>query len=156
MLVPDRSSGALVPRTRFLDLKQTANHTSEAQRDEILSSVEDVIESYKCSPLSRLVDDSKYVEDVPDFLTKLSASHKDHAADQQKLNKLLGSIRLDALRQSLGAEFLVTMPEREQDALLNEARGSFVEQAGGWDIVNEMGETEQEARGLEYIHELQE
>ena len=130
----------------MLGVNLTANHKSETQVKETLDSIQNILLTFKSSPLSSTLPASEQCLDMFSVSKKLVGCHSDHAEDQKLKTKLLRRWKEENVPRAFGAQYFHSKPPEEQEALLRGWLSRMIASLGGLDAWEALSEAEKEAK----------
>ncbi|KAJ7596261.1 hypothetical protein C8J56DRAFT_916945, partial [Mycena floridula] len=121
-----------IPRTRFLALEATPDHSSETSKAGWVQNFEELVKLYAESPLGKRENQTKKL-DLLTFVQGLRAMNGDHANNEKKTASLMEEWKTEITIDALGTESLAKQTGDAVTALIQEWNFKKVDDAGGFE-----------------------
>ncbi|KAJ7585750.1 hypothetical protein C8J56DRAFT_862229 [Mycena floridula] len=121
-----------IPRTRFLALEATPDHSSETSKAGWVQNFEELVKLYAESPLGKRENQTKKL-DLLTFAQGLRAMNGDHANNEKKTASLMEEWKTEITIDALGTESLAKQTGDAVTALIQEWNFKKVDDAGGFE-----------------------
>ncbi|KAL5501306.1 hypothetical protein ACEPAH_8566 [Sanghuangporus vaninii] len=114
-----------------INVKHLGNHTAETQKNTFIDGLQEAINVFNRSPLGQACNTPGSELNEPTLAMKYTGTHGDHAEDQKAKHRMLGEWKRDLSMRGVGAKYLQSKTEEEQEILTREAQAELINQMGG-------------------------
>ncbi|KAL5522277.1 hypothetical protein ACEPAF_2134 [Sanghuangporus sanghuang] len=139
---------------RFVKVEHLGNHTAETQKNTFIDGLQEAINVFNRSPLGQACNTPGAVLNEPTLAMKYTGTHGDHAEDQKAKHRMLGEWKRDLSMRGVGAKYLQSKTEEEQEILTREAQAELINRMGGEAAWQALGDEERASLQVELFSKI--